>query len=702
MGILVRRGRVLRVLALRAKPSTRPLKGCRRSLFARRRRTQPEDSTPDPRAKSALTAHKSLVRTALLIREFETRLLDLYQDGKLFGTVHTCVGQEWVGVAAAHAARSTDTFFSNHRGHGHFLAHVGDTRGLMAEVMGKATGVCAGIGGSQHLYAENFLSNGIQGGMVPVAAGRALGGKLLDSDDIALVFVGDGTFGEGTLYEGLNLASIWRAPLLVVAENNHIAQTTPTETTIGGSISARAESFGMRYWSGDTRQWIDLLLTFEEAVNTVREDGVPGLIEVNTFRLNAHSKGDDTREPAEIERARGLDPLVHLDRSFPVKIAALKASVVREVDEAVVAGEAAALASPERADGAHVHVDTAVSWNPPPERTSGRYVDLLNETLKREFTRNERLMLIGEDLHSPYGGAFKVTRDMSDLFGDRVRNSPISEAGIIGMGSGLALAGWVPLVEIMFGDFLGLGFDQILNHACKFRYMSFGKVRVPLVIRTPMGGYRGYGPTHSQSIEKHFLGIPDLEVLALNIRVAPQDVYTPLFESIETPTLVVENKVLYTRFLRSEKIPGFEIEFSDERFSTVRIRPAGKRPDVTLFCYGGMLELAEDAIQRAFDEEDIICEIICPTRISPLNIQPVLDSVAESGRLLTVEEGNSFAALGAEVVAQTAERLGVNGLRAARRGGYNTFLPTSGALEQQALPSIESVFLRIVETFHAG
>ena len=223
-------------------------------------------------------------------------------------------------------------------------------------------------------------------------------------------------------------------------------------------------------------------------------------------------------------------------------------------------------------------------------------------------------VLIGEDIEGPYGGAFKITRDLSQRCQGRVLNTPISEAAITGIGTGLALGGMTAIVEIMFGDFLTLCFDQLYQHACKFESMYNGSVHVPLVVRTPMGGKRGYGPTHSQSIEKHFLGIPGLQILTLNTRVPPSEILGELFRQSHGPTLLVENKILYTRTLSTEMIPGFTVSFSDEYYPTTRISPNGSIPDVTVVCYGGSLEDVEKAIVLAFDEEEILSEVICPSR----------------------------------------------------------------------------------------
>jgi len=266
---------------------------------------------------------------------------------------------------------------------------------------------------------------------------------------------------------------------------------------------------------------------------------------------------------------------------------------------------------------------------------------------------------------------------------------PISESSIIGTGTGMAMGGYIPVVEIMFGDFLSLGFDQILNHACKFQYMYNNKVKIPLIIRTPMGGRRGYGPTHSQSLEKHFLGITNLTVIALNIRVSPERIYNSLFETISSPVLVIENKVLYTRFLHTEQIPGFNIYFSDETYPSVLINPSGKTPDITLFCYGGLLEEVEKAIEILFEEYEIICEVICPSVLHPFNIQPLLESVNRSGKILLIEEGSSFAGLAGEVIAELMEK-GAK-LNMVKRLSWNNFIPSSYEMEKNCLPDAEQI-----------
>ncbi len=319
----------------------------------------------------------------------------------------------------------------------------------------------------------------------------------------------------------------------------------------------------------------------------------------------------------------------------------------------------------------------------------GRIAALIYEGLKKSFEQDPRLIMIGEDICAPYGGAFKVSRDLSELYSDRLFNMPISEASLIGVGVGLALGGRIPIVEIMFGDFLGLGFDQLLNHACKLAFMYNDQVNVPLVVRTPMGGRRGYGPTHSQSIEKHFLGMPGLEILALNQRYSPEELYGRLLSSVSKPTLVIENKVLYTRALAAENPFGFQATFSDEAFPTLKISARDRVPDVTLFGYGGMLEEIEKAAAILFEEEEVICEIICPARIQPFNVQPLAESVARTDCLALIEEGSGFAGLSSEAIAQLVEKR----LTPKRicRISWDDYIPSSFELERQSLPCAQTI-----------
>jgi 2-oxoisovalerate dehydrogenase E1 component len=631
------------------------------------------------------------MKTAFLIRRTEETLLKLFRSGEIRGTLHTCIGQELSATSVISKLNPDDVVFSNHRGHGHFLAKTRDVQGLIAEIMGKSDGVCGGIGGSQHLHTDGFYSNGVQGGMAPIAVGIAFAKKQNKTESIAVVFIGDGTFGQGIIYETLNLASIWNLPILFVVENNHIAQSTLAVNTTAGSIKKRAESFDIGYKKANIWDRNELVKVSKDAVNEVREKSKPILFEIETCRLSAHSKGeDDFRDKAEIKKYQEIDPLNRYIKEYPESASKILNEVNDLIDDAVERARSSGDCdfNPEKPEFPPIQWIT-------PEFKRESVVECLNRTFTRLFSENPRLMMLGEDIEDPYGGAFKVSRNLSDGFPDRVINTPISEQAITGFGTGLALSGKIPIIEIMFGDFLTLTLDQLLQHACKFREMYNRQVQVPLIIRTPMGGGRGYGPTHSQSIEKHFLGIPDLNVLALNSRISPELIYHSLVKNIISPTLVIENKVLYSKILKTESIPGFDILLSDELYPTLKISPIGITPDVTIFCYGGMLDIVEVAIQKAFDEYESLCEIICPTQISPPNPIPIFESVRKSKRLIIVEEGNGFSALGSEIVAQICEE-GIS-LKTVKRISYDSIVPASFSRETELLPSALSILEKIIE-----
>ena len=257
-------------------------------------------------------AFPAMFEKMMLIRGFESRILELFAAGELNGTTHTYVGQEAIAVAVIDHLRDSDIIFSSHRCHGHYLARFGDAEPLFAELMGRATGVCGGRGGSQHLCHENFFSNGVQGGYVPIAVGMAFTEKFKQSGNIVVAFIGDGTLGEGNVYEAANLASLWQVPLLLVVENNRYAQTTPMELAIAGSIPDRFAAFGIPVIERETNDLSELHPVCGDLVGDVRASGRPRVLVAHTYRLNAHSKGDDFRPPEEIEEWRQRDPLKYV------------------------------------------------------------------------------------------------------------------------------------------------------------------------------------------------------------------------------------------------------------------------------------------------------------------------------------------------------------------------------------------------------
>lgn len=270
------------------------------------------------------------------IRRFEETVLENFQKGVFFGTTHTYLGQEANAVGVLCNIQPQDIVFSNHRCHGHFLAYGGDMRSLFAELMGKSTGVCGGRGGSQHLHWMNFYSNGVQGGIVPVATGMALAEKVKKSNAVVVAFIGDGTLGEGIIYETFNMASLWGAPILYVLENNRIAQTTPTNLAVAGELRERFSAFGIPVQELETSDASEIAIQSNTILEKLHSGRGPQALILHTWRFGPHSKGDDTRTAEELNHIRELhDPLNALAANLESnELLDIQSKVNREVQAA--------------------------------------------------------------------------------------------------------------------------------------------------------------------------------------------------------------------------------------------------------------------------------------------------------------------------------------------------------------------------------
>ena len=268
-----------------------------------------------------------------LIRSFENKLLDAFTDGHISGTTHTYIGQECNSVALFENINQDDIIWSNHRCHGHFISYCGKVQELMAEIFGKSNGICKGRGGSQHLNYKNFFSNGILGGSVPQAVGSAFSLKKNDKKRISICFIGDGTLGEGVLYESLNLSSLWECPILYVCENNFIAQTTPINQNLAGSIKDRVLSFSIKYQISEKFDFDDILKKGEDLIQFVRNERKPAFFEILSNRLGPHSKGDDTRNDKFLEEINQRDVIKNFKKKIKssTEIENLANNIIEEI-----------------------------------------------------------------------------------------------------------------------------------------------------------------------------------------------------------------------------------------------------------------------------------------------------------------------------------------------------------------------------------
>lgn len=347
----------------------------------------------------------------------------------------------------------------------------------------------------------------------------------------------------------------------------------------------------------------------------------------------------------------------------------------------------------------------------------------LNTGLHTAFASDECVHLLGEDVLDPYGGAFKVSRGLSTAYPGRIWSTPISEAGIVGVATGMAMRGLRPVVEIMFGDFLTLAADQIVNHATKFAWMYNGgsdkpSVNVPLVIRTPMGGRRGYGPTHSQTLERLFLGVPGLRVvapdsIAVEQNTLPGDLLANTILHTNQPVLFIENKLQYLLPVQMrDELTEWDVSVLDEqndvstnntlvKYPTYWLKIRGAPPaSLTLTAYGYMAELARQAVIRLAYEHEIFAELVIFTQLSPFLISPLLQSCQRTGRLLALEEGTGTMGWGAEILARTAEASAFHMTRLGRLAARDTPVPASRPLEEATLPDVEAIVQACIAMNH--
>lgn len=324
-----------------------------------------------------------------------------------------------------------------------------------------------------------------------------------------------------------------------------------------------------------------------------------------------------------------------------------------------------------------------------------RCVEVINAALHDAFARHEGVYLIGEDLLDPYGGAFQASKGLSTRWPERVITTPISEASLVGIAAGMAIRGLRPVVEIMFGDFISLSLDQVVNGVSKFREMYDDQVTVPLVVRTPMGGRRGYGPTHSQSLEKMLVGVPNIRVVATSEIHDLHALVTACIDDDE-PVFLIENKVMYGRPMRRPaggRLDGFAVRETAGPYPALTLSGNDFGPaEATIVTYGGMVPLALEAATRLIVEEEIFCEVVALSSLLPLDLDPVLESVRRSGALITAEEGTLTLGIGAEIAARVHEAA-FGELRAPVRrvAAGDGIIPSAPGLEAAHLPGVEDL-----------
>src|SRR3989449_806871 len=413
---------------------------------------------------------ESLYTTMVKIRRFDEKTAELFVQGLVKGTAHSYVGEEAVAAAACANLRADDSIVGTHRGHGHCIAKGARVDRMMAELFGRVDGYCRGLGGSMHIAALdlNILGcNGIVAAGLPIGTGAALANRIRRTDGVVIAFFGDGGANQGVVHESLNLAAVWKLPIIYLCENNQYAlSTASTRTTAGESIAGRAAAYGIPGVRVDGNDVLAVYEATKTAVARARTGQGPTLIEAVTYRWGGHSMRanlpdyrtkEEEREWMERDPiARLRDHLVDEKRATPMRLKELEESVELELDRAVEFAKASPEPTVELMESSVYAPHAEIGEPATRARPEITMADALNEALRGEMERDERVFVMGEDV-GLIGGIFGVTRGLRERFGeDRVRDTPISEATFVGAGVGAAIAGLRPVVEIQIFDFVAL------------------------------------------------------------------------------------------------------------------------------------------------------------------------------------------------------------------------------------------------------
>ena len=589
-----------------------------------------------------------VLRRAIRIRAVENSLLELFQAGKISGTIHTCIGQELSPAFIANHLKAEDFFTSNHRCHGHFIARTDDWKGMVLEILGSREGVCRGVGSSQHLAAKGFLSNGPQASLLPVGTGIAHSFRGKEEKPIVFSFIGEGTLGEGLVYESLNMSMVTASPQLFICENNFYSQSTQQLSAVAGQILARPQGFGMKTFSCNIWNPEELAKVISESISYVRDTQLPAFLLIQCYRLMAHSKGDDNREQKEVDFFNTSDPISKLLNNS-IEHSLLYREFVEEIGDFISENtKIEALSFQEYATDMLPRQIFAERELLPNEKV--RSLESLRLGIHRAISSGA--LIIGEDIADPYGGAFKATKGISTEFPLSVISTPISEAALVGFAIGTALVGRNVIAEIMFGDFITYAFDQIVSNASKFLHVYNLNNGLPLIIRVPNGGHRGYGPTHSQSLEKHLLGLENILVVANTSLLDTRKIIPEIF-NLKCPTILIENKIGYSRIL-NQNPDKLIITQEDYPLGNIRVTSNYEAPDITIISYG---EIARDVVDSLAKIEEVIqrkIQLLCLLQLHPLRIDEILNK--NLGKLvIVVEEGTKEFGIGGEIAALLAE-----------------------------------------------
>lgn len=586
----------------------------------------------------ALTLYKNL----LLPRRIEERMLKLLRQNKI-SKWFSGMGQEAISVGVTSALSDEDYLLPMHRNLGLFTTRGVDLYTLFCQLLGKADGFTGGRDRSFHFGVPEKRIVGMISHLaatMPVADGLALAGKLREQNFVAASFCGDGATSEGEFHEALNLAAVWELPVIFVIENNGYGLSTPTsEQYACEDLVDRAQGYGMRGVKIDGNDIFTVMDAVSEAKDHALNQG-PTFIEAKTFRMRGHEEASGTFyvPDKKFDKWEDEDPIDHFAqwlKSEKIVAGDEELNAIQdEVDDLFLAELDRALEAddPEfnfEEQSSRIFTPVDYSHDPSANKAESekRFVDAIQFSLRQAFEEDDEFIIMGQDI-AEYGGVFKITEDFVDQFGkDRIRNTPIIEAGALGCALGLALEGFKPVVEMQFADFISCGFNQIINNISKGQYRWMPPINI--TIRAPHGAGVGAGPFHSQSPEGWFMQHPGLKIVVpSSVKDAQHLLYSALYDP--NPVLFFEHKKLY-RSIRS---------VTPDRCTPEELGKASvirKGTDASIITYGMGVHWAQQ-IAKTYADRGTDIEIVDLRCLAPLDMETVKQSVAKTNKVLLLQE----------------------------------------------------------------
>jgi 2-oxoisovalerate dehydrogenase E1 component len=629
-----------------------------------------------------------LYQQLLKPRMIEEKMLILLRQGKI-SKWFSGIGQEAISVGATAALKEKEFIFTMHRNLGVFTTRQIPLERLFCQWQGKALGFTKGRDRSFHFGAKDFNIVGMishLGPQLSLASGVALANKLGKEKQVSLAFTGEGGTSQGEFHEALNVASVWQLPVIFVIENNGYGLSTPTsEQYRCENLADRAAGYGMRSVIIDGNNILEVYNTVSKLAAELRKKPEPILLECRTFRMRGHEEASGTKYvPIELmDTWAKKDPISNFE-TFLIeenilteeKTENIRSDFKKEINdglEAAYSKPAISSSVEEELEDVYASHNQQVVIPDSQNKSEKRLVDAVSDGLKQAMRKHENLVLMGQDI-AEYGGVFKITDGFVKEFGgERVRNTPLCESAIVGVGLGLSLKGYKSMIEMQFADFVTCGFNQIINNLAKLHY-RWGE-NADVVIRMPCGGGVGAGPFHSQSNEAWFTHTPGLKVLYPS---TPYDAKGMLLAAFEDPNPIMffEHKGLYRSI--SEEIPDDYYTIEIGKAKTVR-----EGASVSIITYGMGVHWAKKVVE----EEGVDAEIIDLRTLLPLDFEAIAASVQKTGRVVILHEDTLFGGIGGEISAYISEHL-FEYLDApvVRCGSLDTPVPFAPSLEQKFLP----------------